>query len=52
MLTFFLAMVLHPEVYAKAQEEMDRVVGESRLPMLNDRPDLPYLESILQETYR
>ena len=52
MLTFFLAMVLHPDVYAKAQEEVDRVVGKSRLPTLADRPELPYIESILKETYR
>ncbi|EPS94406.1 hypothetical protein FOMPIDRAFT_62440 [Fomitopsis schrenkii] len=52
MLTFLLAMTLYPEVYAKAQEEMDRVVGKGRLPTLIDRQDLPYIESVLQETYR
>lgn len=52
MITFFLAMVLHPEVYAKAQEEVDRVIGKGRLPTLEDRPDLPYIQSILLETCR
>ncbi|EGN94699.1 hypothetical protein SERLA73DRAFT_187753 [Serpula lacrymans var. lacrymans S7.3] len=50
--TFILAMVMHPDVYAKAQEELDRVVGPSRLPDLEDRPDLPYLNSVLKEVHR
>ena len=45
-------MVLHPEVYAKAQEKVDRVIGGHRLPSLADRQCLPYIESVLQETYR
>lgn len=52
LLTFILAMVLHPDVYAKAQEEMDRVIGDARLPTLEDRPRLPYISSVLSETYR
>ena len=47
-----LAMVLHPDVYAKAQEKVDRVIGNTRLPTLEDRQHLPYIESILLETYR
>ena len=52
LLTFFIAMTLHPEVYKKAQDEMDRVVGDGRLPDFDDRESLPYLECILKETYR
>ncbi|KAH9929346.1 cytochrome P450 [Fomitopsis serialis] len=52
LLTFFLAMVLHPEVYNRAQEEVDRVVGKNRLPTSEDRPHLPYIEAVLKETYR
>jgi cytochrome P450 len=50
--TFFLAMSLHPEVLAKAQEELDTVVGRNRLPALEDRPNLPYIEAILTELAR
>jgi len=50
--TFVLAMVLHPEVYKKAQAEIDRVVGDTRLPDYGDRDSLPYLECILKEVYR
>ena len=33
---WFLAMVLHPEVQKKAQEELDSVVGPDRLPDLDE----------------
>lgn len=49
---WLLAMVLHPEVYKRAQVQLDTVVGNDRLPELDDRPELPYLECILKEVYR
>ncbi|KAG1757498.1 cytochrome P450 [Suillus lakei] len=52
LLVFFLAMVLHPEVQAKAQAEIDRVIGKDRLPNFDDRPALPYLEAVVRETLR
>ncbi|TFY60472.1 hypothetical protein EVJ58_g5133 [Rhodofomes roseus] len=52
LLNFILCAVLFPEAYSKAQEEMGRVVGTARLPDLNDRDTLPYLESFLLEVYR
>ncbi|KAI0640974.1 cytochrome P450 [Trametes meyenii] len=52
MSTFFLAMVLHPEVFRRAQQELDTVVGRSRLPDFEDRESLPYLECVLNEVYR
>lgn len=52
MHTFALAMLLHPDVFRKAQEEMDRVVGSSRLPELDDRANLPYLNAVIKETFR
>ncbi len=45
-------MVLYPGAFAKAQEEMDFVVGRERLPDLSDRESLPYLESVIKEVYR
>ncbi|KAH9917056.1 cytochrome P450 monooxygenase [Fomitopsis serialis] len=50
--SFFLAMTLYPEVVKKAQDEIDRVVGNARLPDFEDRSSLPYLECILSELYR
>ncbi|KAH9834659.1 cytochrome P450 [Rhodofomes roseus] len=49
---FMLAMVLNPEVQKKAQAELDRVVGNSRLPDIGDRDALPYLDAIIMEVYR
>lgn len=50
--TFLLAMVLNPEVYAKAQDEMTLVTGDTRLPVFEDRESLPYLECMLKELLR
>jgi cytochrome P450 len=50
--TFLLAMLHHPHVYRKAQEEIDRVLGHERLPVLADRGSLPYFEAVLMELYR
>jgi cytochrome P450 len=47
-----LYLMQNPEVQRKAQEEIDHVVGNSRLPTLNDIPNLPYTNLILHETYR
>jgi len=52
MQIFTLAMLMHPYVFVKAQEEMDRVVGSGRLPELYDRENLPYLNAVIKETYR
>lgn len=49
---FFLAMTLFPHVQAKAQEELDRVIGSDRLPSFEDRPHLPYVDAIVKEVLR
>ena len=45
-------MLLYPDVYRKAREEIDRVIGNERLPDLTDRDSLPYLEALVMELYR
>ena len=52
LIVFLYAIVQNLEVQKLAQEEIDRVIGTSRLPDFNDRSSLPYVESILQEVYR
>ncbi|KAI0348497.1 cytochrome P450 [Trametopsis cervina] len=52
ILSFFLAIMITPEVQTKAQAELDRVIGRDRLPTLDDRKDLPYIESIAWEAFR
>ncbi|KAJ7620481.1 cytochrome P450 [Mycena polygramma] len=49
---FVLAMTLYPECQVKAQKEIDSVVGNLRLPDFGDRESLPFVECILQETFR
>ncbi|KAJ6517182.1 cytochrome P450 [Mycena vitilis] len=49
---FFLAMCLHPGAQVAAQEELDRVVGNDRLPDLSDRADLPYVDALCKEVLR
>ncbi|KIM79189.1 hypothetical protein PILCRDRAFT_823775 [Piloderma croceum F 1598] len=50
--TFILAMTLFPNKQAIAQGELDRVVGTSRLPTMEDRSSLPYIEALIKETLR
>ncbi|KAH9917067.1 cytochrome P450 monooxygenase [Fomitopsis serialis] len=52
MIVFILVAVQHPDVFRKAREEVDRVVGDARLPDFGDRASLPYLECIIREVYR
>lgn len=52
VLQFFLAMIEHPDAMAKAQKEIDSVVGSERLPTFADRKDLPYLEALFNECLR
>lgn len=49
MNTFILAMVCYPEVQAKAQEEIDRVLGAGHLPNFADEPSLPYVAAVVKE---
>ena len=53
---FILAMVLHPDKQAKAQEELDSAIGKGiRLPEYEDEeylPYLPYLSALLKEVMR
>jgi cytochrome P450 len=49
---FLYLVAKNPHVQKKAQEEIDCVVGNGRLPDANDRPDLPYIEAIYRELLR
>lgn len=45
-------MLLNPDAQAKAQKEIDSVVGRGRLPDFTDRDALPYVECVAQESMR
>ncbi|OCH84102.1 cytochrome P450 [Obba rivulosa] len=50
--SFFLSMTLYPDVQRRAQDELDRVVGRTRLPNFGDRSHLPFIEALIREVYR
>ncbi|CAE6431274.1 unnamed protein product [Rhizoctonia solani] len=52
ILSFILAMTLNQHVVAKAQAEIDQVIGKKRLPDMSDRESLPYIECVLREILR
>jgi cytochrome P450 len=49
--SFFLAMAIYPEAQAKAQAELDRVLG-GRLPEFSDETSLPYITALIREVLR
>ncbi|KAH8885882.1 cytochrome p450 monooxygenase [Thozetella sp. PMI_491] len=49
---FILALLVWPEIQRKAQEEIDRVVGPDRLPVIEDYENLPYIRCCIKESLR
>ncbi|KAJ3558921.1 hypothetical protein NM688_g646 [Phlebia brevispora] len=49
---FVLFMLNNPHTLQKAREEIDRVVGETRLPSFEDEAKLPYFVACIKETLR
>ncbi|RAH49192.1 cytochrome P450 [Aspergillus brunneoviolaceus CBS 621.78] len=47
-----LACILHRDKVTKAQQELDAVVGKSRLPSLDDIAELPYTKAFINEVLR
>ncbi|KAK0223130.1 cytochrome P450 [Armillaria fumosa] len=50
--SLILALVEFPEAQRKAQEEIHKIVGDQRLPALDDFTDLPYIQAVIKETHR
>ncbi|KAI0844809.1 cytochrome P450 [Daldinia vernicosa] len=51
--SFLLACVkFGPRFIPRAQEELDKVVGNDRLPTFEDLPQLPYVRAVASETLR
>ncbi|RUS19007.1 cytochrome P450 [Endogone sp. FLAS-F59071] len=41
-----------PEIQKRAHTELDSIIGCNRLPLLSDKPNLPYTHAILREATR
>lgn len=52
VLNYFLAMSISPQIQEKLHNEVDAVVGQKRLPTLQDRDSLPYLQAVFKECFR
>ncbi|KAF9461958.1 cytochrome P450 [Collybia nuda] len=50
--SFVLAMTLYPEAQKRMQAEIDSVCSVERFPVFEDRPQLPYTDSVLVEVMR
>ncbi|KAI1895455.1 hypothetical protein AGOR_G00106450 [Albula goreensis] len=47
-----LLLVKYPHIQAKLQEQIDKVVGRDRLPSMEDKSSLAYLDAFVYETMR
>ncbi|KZT36769.1 cytochrome P450 [Sistotremastrum suecicum HHB10207 ss-3] len=50
--TFFVAMLHYPRIQQRAHKFIDLLLKEQRLPVMEDREQLPYIEAMLKETHR
>lgn len=51
IINFVRALLLHPEVQKRGQEEVDRVCGDG-LPMIEHLESMPYLRACVKESLR
>ena len=52
MAWWVLAMLAYPETQARAQAELDAIVGRARPPTFADYPHLPYIRAMVMEALR
>ena len=45
-------MAEFPDIQEKVAKEIDEIIGQDRLPSLDDRGNLPYTEATILEVFR
>ncbi|KAF9482335.1 cytochrome P450 [Pholiota conissans] len=50
--TFFLAMLLYPEVQKRGRQAMIQAISNERLPIFSDMQSIPYVDAIIKEVLR
>ncbi|QGA15047.1 hypothetical protein EYB26_002703 [Talaromyces marneffei] len=52
MCTAIKALLLNPAAAKRAQQEIDTIVGPDRLPQVDDAPEMPFMEALIEEVLR
>lgn len=47
--TLICCLATHPEAQRRAHEDIDRAIGSSRTPTLEDIEHLPYVQAVIKE---
>jgi len=42
----------YPAIQKKAQDELDEILGQDKMPAITDRGRLPYVEAVIKEVMR
>ena len=52
MHTFFLAMLLYPDIQVRARHELETALGTHHLPTFEDFGSVPYIDAMIRELLR